>query len=156
AVCLAGLPPSRGDSPLPGKAPTFERDVLPLLKANCLKCHGGDARKGGLDLRNPAAMLAGGDNGPVLVKGDAEKSLLFQQVSARKMPPGKAAKLSDAQIGVLRDWINTGAAGSGDEAGFWAFRPVVRSPLPSVQHADRLRTPIDAFVLAKLEEQGFT
>jgi hypothetical protein len=79
---------ARGQSPLIGKPPTFEREVLPILTSHCLKCHGATTRKSGLDLRTVSAMLAGGTDGPVLVKGHAEKSLLFEQVSKGIMPPG--------------------------------------------------------------------
>src|SRR4051794_36006559 len=69
----------RGEGPPSGKVPNFERDVLPILSAHCLKCHGAETRKNGLDLRSPALMLRGGAEGPVLVKGSAEQSLLFEQ-----------------------------------------------------------------------------
>src|SRR5262245_16493292 len=85
----------RAQAPLLGNAPRFEKDVLPILTAHCLKCHGGEAKKSGLDLRTVTAMLQGGTSGPVLVKGHADKSLLYEQVSKQVMPPGKAAKLTD-------------------------------------------------------------
>src|SRR5207249_3919767 len=82
------------------------------------------------------------------------------------MPPGKAVKLSDAQITTLRDWINAGALTEQAEKpielvtvkdrDFWAFRPPLRPAIPTVQHMERVRTPIDAFILAKLEAMGLT
>src|SRR4051812_12705078 len=77
-----------------GAAPDFRRDVLPVLQAHCLKCHGEGKKKGGLDLRSPALMLQGGTTGPAVVAGDAGKSLLVEQVTQGRMPPGQAAKLS--------------------------------------------------------------
>src|SRR5262249_39010022 len=132
AVWAAQLPP--GQNPLPGGSPSFERDVLPTLKARCLRCHGDGARKGGLDLRTLASLLRGGSNGPVLVKGAAVRSRLFEQISQGAMPPGKAAKLTPGQVATIRDWINAGAPGEAKtaaEAGpvtavdrrFWSFRP---------------------------------
>ena len=106
-------------------------------------------RRANLDLRSPAGMLKGGDSGPAFMKGDADKSLLFQQVSTKTMPPGKATKLTDAEVARIRDWINSGArtalAVSSDGLP-WSFRPVVRPHVPHVERADRQRTPIDAFV----------
>src|SRR5262245_30362868 len=60
--------PLPGQEPPSRKQPSFERDVLPTLRAHCLKCHGDGARKGGLDLRTLASLLRGSSNGPVLVK----------------------------------------------------------------------------------------
>jgi hypothetical protein len=166
-LLAAAVGPVPGQAPLIGKPPSFERDVLPILTTHCLKCHGTEKKKAGLDLRTPALMLVGGTDGPVLVKGSAEKSLLFEQVSKRTMPPGNVAKLTDAQIDTLRAWINAGAPTERPEAPvaervsakdreFWSFRPPVRPPVPQVKHAERVRTPIDAFILAKLEAKGLS
>src|SRR5207253_5554117 len=74
----------------------------------CVRCHNGDKLAGGLDLTSRQRALAGGDSGPALVPGDAAKSLLFRQVSTRKMPPKEP--LADAEIEVVRRWIADGAA----------------------------------------------
>jgi hypothetical protein len=144
-------------------SPSFERDVAPILSANCWKCHGADKRAG-LDLRTLPSMLKGGDDGPVLVKGAAGKSLLFKQIASRTMPPGRM-KLTPAQVNTIRAWINAGApaahsarvegAPSGDQARqHWAFRPLARPAIPAVRSSLPIRTPIDSFVLAKLESKG--
>jgi hypothetical protein len=162
-----GLFPARGQSPLIGKPPSFERDVSAILTTHCLKCHGATTRKSGLDLRTLSAMLTGGTDGPAVVKGHAEKSLLFEQVSKGVMPPGKAPKLTEGQIATIRNWINAGAPTeqpekvlgqtiSDKDRQFWSFRRPIRPSVPSVKHVDRMRTPIDAFVLAKLEAKGLT
>src|SRR5438132_131060 len=69
AIVAASLATSSScaQSPLTGKPPSFERDVLPILSAHCLRCHGTDTRKAGLDLRTPSAMLRGGADGPAIV-----------------------------------------------------------------------------------------
>jgi mono/diheme cytochrome c family protein len=166
---LSALGLAGGPAPAADPGPRFERDVQPILTAHCFKCHGAEKRKGGLDLRTVGGMLQGGDDGPVVVKGSAEKSILFEQIATHAMPPGKAPKLTDAQVHTIRDWINGGARADRPEESvaavpmvreqdrqFWAFRPPVRPPVPAVQHADRVRSPIDAFVLAKLEARGLT
>jgi hypothetical protein len=161
-VCAAVPLPVRAQAPLIGKAPVFEKDVLPILAANCLKCHGDKKPKSGLDLRTRAGMLKGGAGGPALVKGSADKSPLYEMAANKKMPPEKAVKLTDAQLTVLRNWINAGAptekpepkvieAVSDKDRQFWAFRPPMRPIVPKVKHAERVRTPIDAFILDKLE-----
>ena len=100
-ILLAVVAVGFGPAAAQGREPVFERDVLPLLTARCLKCHGGDAHKSGLDLRSPASMLKGGDSGPAVVKGDADKSLLIQQVASKTMPPGKATKLTEDEVARL-------------------------------------------------------
>src|SRR5262249_17809711 len=136
----------------------------PILSANCWKCHGADKRRAGLDLRTVHAMLKGGDDGPVLVKGAADKSLLFTQIASRAMPPGKM-KLTPAQVSTIRAWIDAGApaansarveaSSASDRARqHWAFRPLARPAIPAVRSGQPIRTPIDAFVLARLEGKG--
>lgn len=89
-------------------APSFERDVLPILNAHCLSCHGGLHQQGKLDLRTVKSMQAGGEQGAAIVPGSADKSLLWQRVTSDEMPP-KPIKVSEAQKAVLRRWIESGA-----------------------------------------------
>ena len=88
---------------------TFEKDIRPILKAHCFDCHGeGEKLKGGVDLRLRRLMLAGGDNGPVIVSGKPDKSLLFTMVESGEMPR-REKKLTAEQIAVIRTWISSGA-----------------------------------------------
>src|SRR6059036_1383047 len=81
---------------------TFERDVLPIFTANCFSCHGGRAMVG-LDLRTAQSTLKGSDQGPVVVKGDPEKSLLYQKLVSKQMPPAAFNfKVTEAQIEVVK------------------------------------------------------
>jgi hypothetical protein len=151
-------------------APRFEKDVLPILTAHCLKCHGDKKPKAKLDLRTPAAMLKGGESGPALTPGSAGKSLLFEMIHKGEMPPDKNAKLTAEQVRLVKAWIDAGApAASSDpvvedpgrkiteqDRKFWAFQKPVRPPVPRVREGERVRTPLDAFVLAKLEAKGLT
>src|SRR5262245_16181691 len=65
----------------PDRIPQFERDVLPIFTAHCLKCHGLEGRKAGLDLRTVSLAMRGGEHGPVIVHGSSEQSVLFNKVS---------------------------------------------------------------------------
>jgi hypothetical protein len=171
ALCLLPTSGARAEAPAKDKAPSFERDVQPLLQARCVKCHGGEKPKAKLDLRDKAGVLKGGESGPAVVPGQAEHSLLFDMVRSGEMPPKKNAKLTKAEVSLIKAWIDAGApSGHGtavayavptrpvteQDRRFWAFQPPVRPPVPQVGHADRVRTPIDAFILAKLEAQGLT
>jgi mono/diheme cytochrome c family protein len=163
AFALLQATPARGQA-AKASVPSFERDVLPILSANCSKCHGAGKIEAGLDLRTLRGMLEGGDNGAVLVRGDASRSLLFQKVSKGEMPPGKA-KLSEAQVRLVRDWINAGAPSAQSSGAssaesqrdrHWAFRPLAHPRIPHVRHGQQVRTPVDAFLLVKLEAKGLT
>src|SRR5712671_6024351 len=89
--------------------PTFEKDIRPILKAHCFDCHGeGEKLKGGLDLRLRRLMLKGGDDGPVIVPGKPEKSLLVKLVSSGEMPK-REKKLTPEQVATIKSWIATGA-----------------------------------------------
>ncbi|MFO0953388.1 MAG: PSD1 and planctomycete cytochrome C domain-containing protein [Isosphaeraceae bacterium] len=149
-----------GSAPGAEPPPVFERDVLPVLKARCLKCHGEAHRKGGLSLRTPAAMLDGGDNGPAFVRGKADESLIVEQVESGAMPPGKSPKLSPAEVATIKSWVAAGAPSDGsaaadkstdEDAIHWAFRPPARPAVPAVPGA---ANAIDAFLLARLREQN--
>ncbi|HZY89725.1 MAG TPA: DUF1549 domain-containing protein, partial [Gemmataceae bacterium] len=145
--------------------PSFEREVGPLLRERCLKCHSGGRARGDLDLTRQAGLKAGGTNGVVVRPGKAADSLLFQHVRDGKMPPKRP--LNAAEVELLRRWIDAGASWEGpaltppakveaSRAGldWWSLQPVRRPPLPRVARPEWCRTPIDAFVLARLEASG--
>jgi mono/diheme cytochrome c family protein len=147
-------------------APTFERDIRPILKAQCFQCHGEAGKaKGGIDLRLRRLMLKG-DEGPAIVPGKASESRLIRLVRSGEMPKdGKP--LSPAQVQVLERWINLGAPTARpepeqapdfviteEERAFWAFQPVATHTPPAVRDASRVRTPVDRFILARLEAEG--
>ena len=97
--------PSRRDS----KSPRFEREIQPLLNERCVSCHGGDSPQSGLDLHTLASTLRGGQNGPVVLEGFSEKSILVRQLVNGVMPPqGASTPLNDAEIELIRDWIDEG------------------------------------------------
>src|SRR5271154_4427219 len=88
----------------PAKEPSFTTDVQPVLKAKCVACHGATPQAK-LDLRSAEGVLKGGNSGPVVVPGAAEKSLIMTKVVTGQMPPGKL-KLTDAEIDEIRGWID--------------------------------------------------
>jgi len=89
--------------------PLLERDVLPILTKNCMGCHGGLRKQGGLDLRTVPAMLVGGDSGPAIVEGDAAKSELWTRIESDEMPAGDdREKLSADEKAMIKAWIDSG------------------------------------------------
>jgi hypothetical protein len=93
------------------KSPTFDQDVLPILKQHCVGCHGNDKQRGGLNAASFAAVMQGGASGEVVKPGDPDKSRLFTLTAHKdepKMPP-KADRIPDAQIETLRLWVEQGA-----------------------------------------------
>ena len=152
------------------ETPLFERDIRPVLRAHCLDCHGAEEEiAGGLDLRLVRSMARGGDSGPALVPGDAAMSLVLERVRAGAMPP-TGPGLKPDEIGLLERWIAAGAPtarpepesippGLGitpEERAWWAFQPLARPAVPTVSRTDPVATPIDAFLLARLEPLGLT
>lgn len=106
SVLLAATSASSADP----KNPTYDADVLPVLKQHCLGCHNADKQKGGLDLSTFASLKQGGSSGDVLKPGDPDKSRVFTltaQTEEPKMPP-KASRIPDAQLAVLKLWVEQG------------------------------------------------
>ncbi len=173
-LTAGGGSPAADAKPDPAQVEFFEKQVRPLLVERCFECHGPEKQRGGLRLDSRAAVLSGGDSGPAVVAGQPEKSRLVQAVhygdDKLRMPPKD--KLSDQQIGLLTAWVKVGAPwpelttnvrSAAPESGFkitekdrafWAFQPVRQPPLPAVRDAGWVKSPLDHFVLAKLEAKG--
>jgi mono/diheme cytochrome c family protein len=149
------------------RAPLFKSEILPVLEKNCVQCHGDQKKMAGLDLSTFAGLMAGGSSGPVIAPGKPERSLLWQMIDSGKMP--MAGKLTDADKQLIRTYIEQGRFPSTEAAqqereaakitpearNWWSFRKPVAAAVPSVRHSGQLKTPIDAFVLAKLEAKGW-
>jgi hypothetical protein len=107
--------PKKSDPPRPANpvmsatSSAFETQVLPILQAKCVVCHGGRAKKGELDVRTVAGLKKGGENGAAVVPGDLNTSVLWEFISNNKMPPGKSGKLTAAEKKTIQDWIVGGA-----------------------------------------------
>lgn len=87
---------------------SFSKDVYPILESRCLNCHGGDNTREGLSVKSYADLMAGSDNGFVVLPGDAANSLLVELVATQEMPK-RGAKLTPPQVQLLTDWVNQGA-----------------------------------------------
>ena len=152
----------------------FESKIRPLLVDHCHSCHSlkSGKKKGGLLLDARESLLAGGDTGPALVVGKAGQSLMIKAVSYGdpdlQMPPKE--RLTPAQVADLATWIDAGApwpqearpvATGKTNAGpvtlnretHWAWSPVKKSEPPAVHDAAWAKTPIDRFILARLEAE---
>ncbi len=95
---------------MPVRAVSFAKEVLPILKTSCGKCHSGGSAKGKLDLSTHAAIKKGGSGGPAVVEGDPAKSPLVTSISGDKPEmPKKAAPLTKAQVLTISTWVKEGA-----------------------------------------------
>jgi hypothetical protein len=148
--------------PSPEGVEFFEKKVRPILAEQCYSCHGPKKQSASLRLDRKADFLKGGDNGPIVVPGDPDKSTLVnavRQTGELKMPP--KTKLTPDQIDVLAAWVKLGAPyaddvnAAGDPAKtHWAFQPVKDAPIPATKA--NIEVPIDRFVQARLESKGLS
>jgi hypothetical protein len=154
----------------------FETKIRPLLVEKCYKCHSREADKikGGLMLDTREAWLHGGDSGPAITPGKPDDSVLIKAVryidDDLLMPPESAGgQLSAAQVADLTEWVRRGAPdprtlvakGSSSTYGgvgkdHWSFQSVKKPAVPAVSNPAWCKTPVDNFVLAKLEANGMT
>jgi hypothetical protein len=143
----------------------FDRDIAPLLVSRCFDCHSGATIKGALDLSRRESASAGGESGVPFVSGKPDESLLWQRVSEGEMPPKKP--LAADEQALLKAWITQGAnwgtspinpfrVTTSTRAGYdwWSLQPITRPVPPIVRNEETVRSPIDVFVLAKLESVG--
>ncbi len=152
--------------------------MVNVFRAKCISCHGKWRQDGGLDLRTRAGLLKGGKSGSAVVPGKPEESLVFKRIAAAEMPPSKdiygdsqyVKRVSADEMDKLRQWIAAGASSSGgdllevkvdsdplvkeSDRKFWSFQPPSRPAVPHVSNSQMVRTPIDAFLLEKLEAKG--
>ncbi|MBM3992639.1 MAG: DUF1549 domain-containing protein [Planctomycetes bacterium] len=166
-VCLLIFSPlgAQDKKPTPAAIQFFETKVRPVLAANCFECHGEKKQKRDLRLDSLSAILQGGDNGPAIVPGHPEKSLLIKAINhdGETKMPSKSKKLPKEQIDAITQWVRMGAPWPGGakksidkDRPHWAYQQVKRPGIPEVKDKPWVRNPIDAFILAKLEEKGLS
>ena len=137
---------------------SFTRDVRPILAENCFKCHGHDAqqRKAKLRLDLPDAKTTPAKSGAIpIVAGKPNDSELVKRITAAnpddRMPPASSNKhLTPRNIETLKEWIAQGAK----YETHWAFTSPLRPALAQVKDTQWCRTPVDRFILARLESEG--
>ncbi|MGH9842686.1 MAG: DUF1553 domain-containing protein [Blastocatellia bacterium] len=147
--------------------------AVAILQSRCVQCHGAD-KTSGLDLRTRDGLLKGGSRGAAIKPGNHEESLLWRFIDGDekpRMPLGD--QLNDPDAEAIKAWIDKGAPWPSEmkfsaltqtrapekqitdaQRNYWAFRKPVKPVIPSVKNPAWIRNPIDAFVLAKLEEEG--
>lgn len=171
------VPSSQPAQPLlvSADADFFENRVRPILATSCYECHD-DTAKGGLRVDSKAAFEKGGKDGPAIVPGDPDKSLLIQavrQTGELKMPKG--GKLTADQVRTLVEWVKMGAkwpanasapiasatASTGvvteKQREFWSFQSLKKVTPPAIEEGRNehwAQTPIDRFILAGLHKEG--
>jgi hypothetical protein len=169
ALCAPAL---RADAPAQAGTEFFENKIRPIFVNNCYKCHSSQIEKlkGNLSVEFRESLLKGGENGPAIVPGDPDKSLLIKAVrytdADLQMPPHDK-KLPDDQIASLEAWVKMGApdprsAGKGMAAQnwgknrrqHWAFQPIKKIAIPDLPQTNWIANPIDAFILARLQENS--
>ncbi len=159
-----------GDEVTDARLEFFERRIRPILAENCHSCHSAETKAaGGLRVDDLNGLLGGGDEGPAIVPGDVEKSLLLKRVthsSENRRMPKESDALTDTQIADLTTWIRDGAAWpaekipdyskqkskyAGLRASHWAWQPLTKPAVPSVE-GDWVRSDVDRFILSKLRD----
>jgi mono/diheme cytochrome c family protein len=150
----------------------FETRIRPVFAEHCYSCHSAKAEKlkGGLRLDTPQDISKGGDSGPAIVAGNADVSLLVKAIRYTdpdlRMPP-KDKKLAPEQIADIEAWVKMGAPLPTDpkaartlsrleeaRSKHWAFQRLSKPAVPSVKLSRWVQTPVDTFILAKLEQRG--
>jgi hypothetical protein len=171
AIVLAGIfTRSAAGSDTEAGIAFFEAKIRPVLAEHCYSCHGEKKQRGKLRLDSKEAMLQGGDSGPAIVPGKVDGSLLIKAIRQQgelKMPEG--SRLPAPVVADFEKWIAMGApdprkAGAAPLAKdgidwrtartFWSFQPPGLAALPKVASAGWTKTPIDHFILARLETAG--
>ncbi|MCA9058241.1 MAG: DUF1549 domain-containing protein, partial [Planctomycetaceae bacterium] len=148
----------------------FEKQIRPLLAEQCFECHSVNAKKieAGLLLDSRSGWLKGGDSGPAMVPGHADKSLAIEAIryESFEMPP--RGKMAADQIQLLTNWVNDGAPWPDEpepvadthrpefdlqqrKSEHWVWQPIRDAPVPAVRDTAWIQDPLDAFLLADLE-----
>jgi hypothetical protein len=160
-----GLLAARQSAPdAPAPAVDFARDIQPIFESRCYECHGPKKARGSLRLDDPAEIREGGMSGPAVTAGDSEQSVLVRRLlglDGEDRMPLDEDPLPEAEIALIRRWIDEGAALPGTSLRtaaeaprkHWAYIAPRRPAPPAVHDRAWVRTPIDQFVLARLEAE---
>ena len=152
----------------------FEQQIRPLFVTNCQRCHNATKHMAGLDLSSAEGFARGSASGALVNKENPFASLLLKVISyddELKMPP--SGKLKDEGIAAMTAWVKLGAPWPGaaptvaaapvrstvraltaEEKNYWAFQPISHASAPKIKNTRWVKSPLDAFILQKLEAQG--
>jgi hypothetical protein len=153
ALALVGFASIASRSAADAPAPSYNRDIRPILSDRCFTCHGPDSGHREADLRLDQEAAA---QESVIIPGKADESELINRVTSDdpdvRMPPADSKKppLTKAHVELLKRWINAGAK----YESHWAYLPPKRPAVPKVQHESLARNDIDRFLLARIEEKN--
>lgn len=172
AVCAVGLVLPMTDARshfnyTQTKTIDYKRDIEPIFAANCYGCHGAQKASGQLRLDLKLTAMRGGNSGAVILPGKGKDSRLIHRLRGaggeQRMPLGKPA-LPAEQIKLIEQWIDAGAnwpeqtadrrPQTADLPQHWAFVTPMRPALPIMEDKAWGKTPVDAFVLARLAKEG--
>ncbi len=134
----------------------FANEIQTVLARRCYACHGPDVREGGIRFDERSSLLGEADSGLLpIVPGNSEQSELLRRITtadeSERMPPeGKA--LTPSEVDAFRRWVQAGA----EYTEHWSFKPMQRAEPPQTQDVQWASRPLDAFVLARLEQAGLT
>ena len=135
----------------------FAQKIAPLLAQRCLTCHIDGKRKGELDLSSRASAMKGGESGEVIVPGDLDDSLFWEQIAEDDMPPKHPLPAAEKEL--FRKWIASGAKwGAEDKIDFFAYTTPSRagydwwSLQPLAKIDSQKQGTIDAFIDARLKK----
>jgi mono/diheme cytochrome c family protein len=163
----------------------FQQKIRPILSARCQGCHNDGLRFSNLSFDTAAGFRTGGAHGPVVVAGDPEHSRLYRRVARLEKPymPMQGDALTEDEIGLIRKWIEAGAAWPDDpkaqdaekaqlarlaalkkfedrrvitdeDRKWWSFQKPVRPDVPVVRNKALVWNPIDAFLVSGMEAKG--
>lgn len=154
----------------------FEKEIRPVLVKRCYECHGPKKQEASLRLDSHAWMMKGSDSGKAVVPGDPFKSRIIQVIQYHdddsQMPPN--GKMPPREIAALTRWVKMGTPWPFSEKdakavptngtydfetlskNHWAFRPVNNPQLPKVKNQQNVYSPVDRFVVSRLEEKGLS
>lgn len=153
-LLVAATPILADDTPV-----DYSSQIKPLLTRRCAECHGAKKQQVGLRVDSAKGMLEGGDSGPAIVRGESDKSLIVHAITgtenASQMPP-EGEKLTDAEIALIRNWIDQGAIAPADEVAaaaekkstdHWAFQPIRHVTPPQMGTPSQAANGIDNFIV---------
>jgi mono/diheme cytochrome c family protein len=150
----------------------FESEVLPILRAHCFSCHApraGHELESGLDLTTRESVLRGGDGGPIIDEANPEDSAILRAIRYEDLEMPPKGRLPQSQIDALARWVSLGVPWSAAEVAamqagppkvddrarqFWSFQPIRRPDVPNAVDESWVRTPVDAFLLSRIEAAG--